>query len=40
VHFRDYNFLKMPAQDEILRNIRVVAQGLDALRDEHEAKTS
>uniref|UniRef100_A0A914NTQ9 Uncharacterized protein n=1 Tax=Meloidogyne incognita TaxID=6306 RepID=A0A914NTQ9_MELIC len=27
----------MPAQDEIFRNIRVVAQGLDALRDEHEA---
>jgi kinesin light chain len=25
------------AQDEIFRNIRVVAQGLDALRDEHEA---
>nr|CAD2208878.1 unnamed protein product [Meloidogyne enterolobii] len=31
------NSLKMPAQDEIFRNIRVVAQGLDALRDEHEA---
>nr|CAD2183113.1 unnamed protein product [Meloidogyne enterolobii] len=27
----------MPAQDEIFRNIRVVAQGSDALRDEHEA---
>jgi hypothetical protein len=25
------------AQDEIFRNVRVVAQGLDALRDEHEA---
>jgi hypothetical protein len=25
------------AQEEIFRNVRVVAQGLDALRDEHEA---
>jgi len=30
------NSLKMPAQNEIFRNIRVVAQGLDALR-EHES---
>ena len=27
----------MPQQEEIFRNVRVVAQGLDALRDEHEA---
>jgi hypothetical protein len=26
-----------PAQEEIFRNVRVVAQGLDALQDEHEA---
>lgn len=27
----------MPTQEEIFRNTRVVAQGLDALREEHEA---